>query len=68
MAAPRNLVNFKDVAKGYGSRSVLSAITLGIAAGDDYDFQFAGVARPHDVVEAVHRAQREADVVAPAAR
>ena len=34
MAAPRNLVNFKDVAKGYGSRSVLRDITLGIAAGD----------------------------------
>ena len=34
MAAPRNLVNLKDVAKGYGSRSVLRAITLGVAAGD----------------------------------
>ena len=34
MAAPRNLVNLKDVAKGYGSRSVLRDITLGIAAGD----------------------------------
>ncbi len=31
---PRNLVNLKEVAKGYGSRSVLRDITLGIAAGD----------------------------------
>ncbi len=43
-------------------------VNFDTAAGDDYDFQFAGVARPHEVVEAVHRAQREADVVAPAAR
>jgi ATP-binding cassette subfamily F protein uup len=34
MAPPRNLVNFKDVDKGYGSRSVLREITLGVAAGD----------------------------------
>jgi ATP-binding cassette subfamily F protein uup len=34
MAAPRNLVNLKDVFKGYGSRSVLRAITLGVAAGE----------------------------------
>jgi ATP-binding cassette subfamily F protein uup len=34
MAAPRNLVNLKDVAKGYGSRSVLRDITLGVSAGD----------------------------------
>jgi ATP-binding cassette subfamily F protein uup len=34
MAAPRNLVNLKDVAKGYGSRSVLRDITLGVAAGE----------------------------------
>ncbi|HYF25212.1 MAG TPA: ATP-binding cassette domain-containing protein, partial [Baekduia sp.] len=33
-AAPRNLVNLKDVAKGYGSRSVLRDVTLGVAAGD----------------------------------
>jgi ATP-binding cassette subfamily F protein uup len=32
--APRNLVNLKDVAKGYGSRSVLRDVTLGVAAGD----------------------------------
>ena len=34
VAAPRNLVNLKDVEKGYGSRSVLRDITLGVAAGD----------------------------------
>jgi uncharacterized membrane protein YdbT with pleckstrin-like domain len=34
------------------------------AAGGDYDFKFAGVGDPHEVVEAVHRAQREADVLA----
>src|SRR5215210_5850894 len=30
----RSLVNLKDVAKGYGSRSVLRDVTLGVAAGD----------------------------------
>jgi ATP-binding cassette subfamily F protein uup len=30
----RNLVNLKDVDKGYGSRSVLRGLTLGVAAGD----------------------------------
>lgn len=30
----RNLVNLKSVAKGYGSRSVLTDVTLGISAGD----------------------------------
>ena len=34
MAAPRNLVNLKSVAKGYGSRSVLHDVTLGIDAGE----------------------------------
>jgi len=33
MATARNLVNLKDVAKGYGSRSVLRDLTLGVAAG-----------------------------------
>ncbi len=33
-APPRNLVNFKDVEKGYGSRSVLRGVTLGVSAGD----------------------------------
>jgi len=34
MANARNLVNLKDVDKGYGSRSVLADVTLGVAAGD----------------------------------
>ncbi len=34
MAVHRNLVNLKAVGKGYGSRSVLQDVTLGIAAGD----------------------------------
>ncbi|ADB52364.1 ABC-F family ATP-binding cassette domain-containing protein [Conexibacter woesei] len=33
-ATPRNLVNLKSVDKGYGSRSVLRDVTLGVAAGD----------------------------------
>ncbi|HEV7495441.1 ABC-F family ATP-binding cassette domain-containing protein [Baekduia sp.] len=34
MAAARNLVNLKSVDKGYGSRSVLRNVTLGVSAGD----------------------------------
>ncbi|HEY2320609.1 MAG TPA: ABC-F family ATP-binding cassette domain-containing protein [Solirubrobacteraceae bacterium] len=34
MIAVRNLVNLKSVAKGYGSRSVLRDVTLGINAGE----------------------------------
>src|SRR4051794_24813232 len=35
MTAPaRNLVNLKDVAKGYAARTVLSDVTLGVSAGD----------------------------------
>ena len=35
MTAPaRNLVNLKDVAKGYAARSVLTAVTLGVSEGD----------------------------------
>jgi ATP-binding cassette subfamily F protein uup len=34
MAEPRNLINLKDVEKGYGSRSVLRGITLGVAGGE----------------------------------
>jgi ATP-binding cassette subfamily F protein uup len=34
IAPPRNLVNLKDVDKGYGSRSVLRGVTLGVSAGD----------------------------------
>ena len=34
MAVARNLVNLNAVAKGYGSRSVLREVTLGVSAGD----------------------------------
>jgi ABC transport system ATP-binding/permease protein len=34
MASARNLLNLNGVAKGYGSRSVLRDVTLGVAAGD----------------------------------
>ncbi|WP_445150753.1 ABC-F family ATP-binding cassette domain-containing protein [Baekduia sp. Peel2402] len=35
MAAPaRNLVNLKDVVKGYAARTVLTGVTLGLAEGD----------------------------------
>jgi ATP-binding cassette subfamily F protein uup len=34
VTAPRNLVNLKDVAKGYAGRSVLGGVTLGISAGE----------------------------------
>jgi uncharacterized membrane protein YdbT with pleckstrin-like domain len=40
---------------------VIGNVNFDTAAGDDYDFEFAGVADPHDVVDAVHRAQRDAD-------
>src|SRR4051794_24341220 len=33
-APPRNLVNLKDVAKGYAARTVLDGVTLGVSAGD----------------------------------
>ena len=36
-------------------------VNFDTAANDDFDFEFAGVASPAEVVEAVHRAQREAD-------
>lgn len=39
-------------------------VNFDTAAHDDYDFQFAGVGDPREVVEAVHRAQRESDAVA----
>jgi uncharacterized membrane protein YdbT with pleckstrin-like domain len=41
---------------------VIGTVDFDTAAGDDYDFQFAGVGSPHEVVDAVHRAQREADL------
>ncbi|MCU0258808.1 MAG: ATP-binding cassette domain-containing protein, partial [Solirubrobacteraceae bacterium] len=34
MAAPRNLVNVKDAGKGYGARTVLDGVTLGVGAGE----------------------------------
>lgn len=40
---------------------VIGTVNFDTAAEDDFDFQFAGVANPHAVVDAVHRAQREAD-------
>ena len=46
---------------------VIGNVNFDTAAGDDYDFEFGGVASPAEVVEAVHRAQREADA-APSAR
>jgi uncharacterized membrane protein YdbT with pleckstrin-like domain len=41
---------------------LIGNVNFDTAAGDDYDFEFAGVADPHEVVDAVHRAQREADM------
>jgi uncharacterized membrane protein YdbT with pleckstrin-like domain len=38
-------------------------VNFDTAAGDDYDFEFSGVASPQDVVHAVHRAQRDAEGV-----
>jgi uncharacterized membrane protein YdbT with pleckstrin-like domain len=43
-------------------------VNFDTAAGDDYDFEFAGVADPGEVVDSVHKAQREADAPAPAGR
>jgi uncharacterized membrane protein YdbT with pleckstrin-like domain len=40
---------------------LIGTVDFDTAAGDDYEFQFAGVGNPHEVVEAVHRAQRAAD-------
>ena len=40
----------------------IGTVDFDTAAGGDYDFKFAGVADPREVVEAVHRAQREQDV------
>ena len=30
----RNLINLKDVEKGFGSRTILKNVTLGVAAGE----------------------------------
>ena len=43
-------------------------VNFDTAAGDDFDFGSTASREPHDVVEAVHRAQREADAPAPAPR
>jgi uncharacterized membrane protein YdbT with pleckstrin-like domain len=43
-------------------------VNFDTAAGDDYDFEFAGVADPAEVVDAVHKAQREADAPTTSAR
>ena len=59
MAAPRNLVNLKDVAKGYGSRSVLRDVTLGVAAGDRIGIVGAQRRRQVDAA-AAHRRRRDA--------
>jgi len=40
----------------------VGTVDFDTAAGDDYDFSFAGVADPQEVVQAVHRAQRTASV------
>lgn len=34
MPTPRNLLNLKAVAKGYGDRLVLHEVTLGVAVGE----------------------------------
>jgi uncharacterized membrane protein YdbT with pleckstrin-like domain len=36
----------------------VGTVDFDTAAGDDYDFRFAGVASPQTVVQAVHRAQQ----------
>ena len=41
----------------------VGTVDFDTAAGDDYQFAFAGVADPAEVVEAVHRAQRELDAM-----
>jgi uncharacterized membrane protein YdbT with pleckstrin-like domain len=38
----------------------VGTVDFDTAAGDDYDFSFAGVASPQTVVQAVHRAQQTA--------
>ncbi|MFP5362181.1 MAG: PH domain-containing protein [Thermoleophilia bacterium] len=45
---------------------MIGDVNFDTAAGDDYDFSFDGVASPAEVVEAVHRAQRDSDSATPA--
>ena len=40
----------------------VGTVEFDTAAGEDDELRFAGVGAPHDVVEAVRRAQREPDV------
>jgi uncharacterized membrane protein YdbT with pleckstrin-like domain len=47
---------------------LIGNVNFDTAAGDDYDFEFAGVSSPAEVVDAVHRAQREADAPPAATR
>ena len=49
---------------------MIGDVDFDTAAGDDYEFRFAGVSSPSAVVEAVHRAQRESDaaIAAPPSR
>ena len=47
---------------------MIGNVNFDTAAGDDYDFEFAGVADPAEVVDAVHKAQRDADAPAPVTR
>ena len=44
----------------------IGTVDFDTSAGGDYDFKFAGVADPGEVVDAVHRAQRQADAIGPA--
>ncbi len=41
----------------------IGTVDFDTAAGGDFDFTFNGVADPREVVDAVHRAQREADAM-----
>lgn len=41
----------------------IGTVDFDTAAGGDFDFTFKGVDDPREVVEAVHRAQREADAM-----
>lgn len=41
----------------------IGTVDFDTAAGGDFDFKFAGVSDPTDVVEAVHRAQQQSDAV-----
>ena len=43
----------------------IGTVDFDTSAGGDYDFKFAGVADPGEVVDAVHRAQRQADAIGP---